>query len=246
MLVRTGSGKPAPPTRLRQSASPLRVKASVIGPKAVPVRATADKTSGKVGSVKAGEEVTILELQRTPSGTTRVRTQCGWTTAQTKQGRRLLEVDGDLEELLMRDLFRKVDADKDGRLDAAQLERFVASLAPGQPVDPASHAAMTGGSHQYNHVVSKVVCILSIRVRIICGESRGSGQPHEAAGSAAQLLPEDAREDTETLRVSFRRGCPAVADDKDLSAVCFLAGCAFCTLAHHRTQVQSSPLELRN
>eukprot|EP01047_Picozoa_sp_COSAG01_P099641 COSAG01_NODE_29622_length_633_cov_1.578652_1_plen_201_part_01 len=142
MLVRTGSGKPAPPTRLRQSASPLRVKASVIGPKAVPVRAAADKTSGKVGSVKAGEEVTILELQRTPSGTTRVRTQCGWTTAQTKQGRRLLEVDGDLEELLMRDLFRKVDADKDGRLDAAQLERFVASLAPGQPVDPASHAAM--------------------------------------------------------------------------------------------------------
>lgn len=74
--------------------SDLPLKASVIGPKSVPLRAAADKTSAKLRSLPAGEEVTILELQRTQSGTTRARTQCGWTTAQTKQGRRLLEIDG--------------------------------------------------------------------------------------------------------------------------------------------------------
>jgi hypothetical protein len=36
-----------------------------------------------------------------------------------------------------------VDTDQDGRLDGAQLERFVAALRPDRPPpDPASHAAM--------------------------------------------------------------------------------------------------------
>ena len=72
----------------------LPLAAAVIGPKSMPVRASADKASAKLRSLPAGEEVTVLELQRTLSGTTRARIQCGWTTAQTKEGRRLLELDG--------------------------------------------------------------------------------------------------------------------------------------------------------
>lgn len=216
MLVRTGSGKPPPPTRLRQSASQLRVRASVIGPKAVPVRAAADKTSGKVGSVKAGEEVTILELQRTPSGTTRVRTQCGWTTAQTKQGRRLLEVDGDLEELLMRDLFRKVDADQDGRLDAAQLERFVASVAPGQPVDPASHAAMMEEIGAPDGLVTLAMYVDWLGQRT-AGGVEPEPEPEQSVENAAQKLMDEAlRSVREAQRVTSAAVDRAKADQARL------------------------------
>ena len=79
---------------MKAAESPLRLKACVVGPKSVPVRAAADKKSAKVKSLAPGEEVTIMELQRTSSGTTRARIQCGWTTAQTKQGRQLLDIDG--------------------------------------------------------------------------------------------------------------------------------------------------------
>ena len=107
--MRTGSGKPRQPPTMKPADSPLRLKASVIGPKSVPVRAAADKNSAKLKSLAPGEEVTIMELQRTPSGTTRARIQCGWTTAQTKQGRRLLDIDGKTTEFsscspLLRDL----------------------------------------------------------------------------------------------------------------------------------------------
>ena len=91
MLVRTGSGKPTADDER------LPVKASVIGPKPLAVRAAAEKDSAKVGSAAAGDDLQILELKRTASGTTRARTQRGWTTAATKNGRQMLEVDGDLE-----------------------------------------------------------------------------------------------------------------------------------------------------
>ncbi len=42
----------------------------------------------------------------------------------------------------MRHLFSKVDTDKDGKVNAEQLEQFVASLTPGQDLGPASHASM--------------------------------------------------------------------------------------------------------
>ena len=120
----------------------LPFKATVFGPKALTLREGANKTTQKVGAVSSGDDVMVLELTRTRTGTLRARTQCGWTTAATREGRQLLDIDGDLEQLLMRQLFAKCDTDADGKLDSAQLKRFRDSLTPGQPPDFAAHGAM--------------------------------------------------------------------------------------------------------
>ena len=78
------------------------VRASVAA-KSVRVREGAAKDSAAVGRLPKGEEVELLELQRTPSGSVRARTADGWVTASTgAKGKRLLDADEDLGALLRR------------------------------------------------------------------------------------------------------------------------------------------------
>ena len=48
-----------------------------VGPKALTLREGANKTTQKVGAVSSGDDVMVLELSRTRTGTLRARTQCG-------------------------------------------------------------------------------------------------------------------------------------------------------------------------
>ena len=69
------------------------VRASVAA-KSVRVREGAAKDSAAVGRLPKGEEVELLELQRTPSGSVRARTADGWVTASTgAKGKRLLDAE---------------------------------------------------------------------------------------------------------------------------------------------------------
>ena len=66
----------------------------VTAPKGIVLRSGADKASPKVGAAAHGDELEITELVRTGSGTTRVQTPDGWTTAITSSGKKLVELSG--------------------------------------------------------------------------------------------------------------------------------------------------------
>jgi hypothetical protein len=62
--------------------------------------ASASTDSPKLGAASSGDVLDIVRLQRTPSGTTRAQTSDGWVTATTREGKRLLHTDVDLQTLL--------------------------------------------------------------------------------------------------------------------------------------------------
>eukprot|EP01052_Picozoa_sp_SAG31_P035566 SAG31_NODE_4311_length_3367_cov_1.694920_2_plen_483_part_00 len=74
------------------------VRASVTG-KSVLARETSAKTSSKLGTLRKGQQVTLLELLRTQSGTVRARTDKGWVSAITPQGKQLLHAETDMSSL---------------------------------------------------------------------------------------------------------------------------------------------------
>ena len=77
--------------------TPLR--ASVAANK-ITRRASASTDSPKLGAASGGDVLDIVGLQRTPSGTMRAQTSDGWVTAMTREGKRLLHADVDLQTLL--------------------------------------------------------------------------------------------------------------------------------------------------
>ena len=85
-----------PPSRER----PLR--ASVI-PKALARRAGPQVDSKKLDAAKLGDELSIVRLLRTASGTTRAQTADDtWVTATTRDGKKLLRTEADLDAVLGR------------------------------------------------------------------------------------------------------------------------------------------------
>eukprot|EP01046_Picozoa_sp_COSAG06_P034196 COSAG06_NODE_3561_length_5183_cov_3.957907_1_plen_134_part_00 len=61
-----------------------------VSAKPLVLRSEMDKASARTGALGPGERTTALELARTASGTTRVRTDDGWATAVTNAGKVLM------------------------------------------------------------------------------------------------------------------------------------------------------------
>ena len=104
------------------------VRGTVAASKGLVLREGQRKNSKKVGSLKKGDTLTVLELARTASGGIRARTAAGWTTATNSKGKHLIATEENLEELLIEDVFIRTDADRDGVLDANDLRRVMLAL----------------------------------------------------------------------------------------------------------------------
>lgn len=61
-----------------------------VSTKPLALRSAMDKSSARMGALAPGQRTTALELARTASGTTRVRTDDGWATAVTNTGKVLM------------------------------------------------------------------------------------------------------------------------------------------------------------
>ena len=92
-IIRAGGALPASSTARAPGMSMLSKSPAVyksISAKPLALRSAAGKASARTGALEPGERVTALELARTASGTTRVRTDEGWATAVTNTGKVLM------------------------------------------------------------------------------------------------------------------------------------------------------------
>ena len=86
--VATSAGTVRTPAMSMLSQSPAAFKS--VSAKPLVLRSSIDKSSERTGALEPGERTPALELARTASGTTRVRTDGGWATAVTNTGKVLM------------------------------------------------------------------------------------------------------------------------------------------------------------